>query len=1565
MPGVIERRQFNMWLPVEMVDTLVYGPFTETTPTPAPCASGQVHDVISGLCTAPQPEALSCERPTSGEQVGKPIIPATREKYLAETDWSDTGPAALSLTRNYRSTWGTDVSRTSSGLGQAWTHNHAWRLSAAPAGAPTAVSVISPEGYLRTFAQAAGTATWSATNSADTLTPTAGGWRYRRADDDATLDFNGAGQLQSLQQRNGHRLSYTYDGSGRAASVSNSFGRTLGLAHNSAGQLVTATLPGNRVIGYAYDAAGRLSTVTYPDGKSRSFVYENAAFPQALTGILDESGTRWGSFAYDAQGRAVSTELAGGVNRYQVSYPAAGTATVLDPLGTSRSYGYGTAQGRLAVTSGTLPSAGGEPDAASRVQDANGLITAETDFKGVRTDTVWDASRRLPTRVTEAAGTPEARTTTTQWHVQFSLPVLVTEVGRSTAYTYDAQGRMLTQSVTDTLATPNTTRNWRWTYNAQGLVATAQDPNGASTSYTYDERGNVLTETNVLGHVTRYSWDSANRLASQTEANGLVNSYTWDARDRLLTQTVGGSQTTTFTYHPTGTLATLTLPTGLHLSYSYDGAHRLTGWSNNRGQSGSYTLDALGNRVAHEVKNAGGAVAYVSASTINNINRVAGQTEGGSQNQTFGYDANGEQVSTTNALNQTTSYGLDALRRTRSITDAANATARLSYNALDGLTGASDFKGVATAYGRDALGNPTSESSPDSGSRSTRYDSLGLPQRIVDALGQATSITRDALGRPTQISYANGQSATLVWDAAGAGQGYLRQIQEPAGTTTYSRDAFGRVTLKTQQLANGSTQSVGYSYTAGGQLDTLTYPGGGQLKHLYAANGLLTGLNWNGQPLLTGIGWNALGQPTGWTWAFAGLGSGAVNQATSRSYDTAGRLTQVQLAGQTVLSMGYDAAGRIASFSQRLTRPSDPYNPRGSLYSELHSWSASYDRVGRLTGLNTVSGTHPAAASSSSFSYDANGNRTASSLTQRGSTTSRSYSVANGSNRLSGFSQTVTGSTTGTTTSSYAYNANGDLNGDGARGYHYDATGRLASVAQGSTSSSAVTRYAHNLLGQRVFKTEPLFPPQGSSGTALTAFFAKGWTPQASAAEQVGWAYGYDEDGTLLGEWGLGGAQSAGARQYVYLPTASGPLPVALIDSTSRWAIVADHLNTPRRLTRVDGTLEWQWALSAFGDEPPTIAGKWFVPGAATSSADFRFDLRYPGQTHDRESGLSYNYFRSYSASTGRYTQSDPIGLQGGWNRFGYVDNNPLNINDPLGLAPTCRWVGFFLICSPTPPLIDPEYPAPLQSGDFAPITVPSNTLPGAILTFCSILQTQMENSIMQMARNKKAPTSEDSLDDLSGHTKGKRPSTKNKHEKGDERRRRDRGGEKKRRKDEILMNLVTPPDLVRIVRVDDLDELICHVHQSSTNSIIASELSDSLDLDGFCILPTKTVRYFDRSFDKKNFYTAALGVRKQFDEQIFLNQLSSNVYSDLQVFESNRSTIAIHMEFDDPDVCYVGIPREVTSKKFLLDKISSHGIYMMDPLEVEVESITKIEFSTRYLIAVSHAAKVVKNNDT
>ncbi|RQO62758.1 hypothetical protein DBV14_03620 [Variovorax sp. KBW07] len=279
---------------------------------------------------------------------------------------------------------------------------------------------------------------------------------------------------------------------------------------------------------------------------------------------------------------------------------------------------------------------------------------------------------------------------------------------------------------------------------------------------------------------------------------------------------------------------------------------------------------------------------------------------------------------------------------------------------------------------------------------------------------------------------------------------------------------------------------------------------------------------------------------------------------------------------------------------------------------------------------------------------------------------------------IPGFTQSINGASN--TSVTYGYSANGDLVSDGLRSYTYDAEGRLGASTTGATDVSPTTRYAHNALGQRVFKTEPLYPPSHGNAAdpgfmqSLVAFFTKLWNPSTSQAEQLGYAYVYDEQGTLIAEVGSGGTSSAGQAQYIYLQTANGPMPVAAVINGATYAAHSDHLNTPRKLTNVDGQAVWQWGYSAFGEDKPTLARHRFAnlettpnPGT-TNLSEVKFNLRYPGQYADEESGLFYNYFRSYDARTGRYSQPDPIGLDGGWNRFGYVGGNPLSFTDPLGL---------------------------------------------------------------------------------------------------------------------------------------------------------------------------------------------------------------------------------------------------------------------------------------------------------
>ena len=172
--------------------------------------------------------------------------------------------------------------------------------------------------------------------------------------------------------------------------------------------------------------------------------------------------------------------------------------------------------------------------------------------------------------------------------------------------------------------------------------------------------------------------------------------------------------------------------------------------------------------------------------------------------------------------------------------------------------------------------------------------------------------------------------------------------------------------------------------------------------------------------------------------------------------------------------------------------------------------------------------------------------------------------------------------------------------------------------------------------------------------------------------------YAYDESGQLLGRYLSNtspGTEWTLDEELIWLD--NQPVASVRIENSQLIvrSILSDHLNTPRALTMLHGgnqpvgTTVWKWALTAknansnngFGTDPANVD----PDGDGTL---VRFDLRFPGQQHDPETALHYNYFRDYEPSTGRYVESDPIGLEGGIVSYAYSRSRSLTIWDPLGL---------------------------------------------------------------------------------------------------------------------------------------------------------------------------------------------------------------------------------------------------------------------------------------------------------
>jgi RHS repeat-associated protein len=225
----------------------------------------------------------------------------------------------------------------------------------------------------------------------------------------------------------------------------------------------------------------------------------------------------------------------------------------------------------------------------------------------------------------------------------------------------------------------------------------------------------------------------------------------------------------------------------------------------------------------------------------------------------------------------------------------------------------------------------------------------------------------------------------------------------------------------------------------------------------------------------------------------------------------------------------------------------------------------------------------------------------------------------------------------------------------------YDARNRLTQVGSGS-SAQLLSNY--NGRGERVLVS------QGAPAPALPTTSAA-WTTSAGVR-----GYVYDESGQVISM--LIAGNPLRYEEIIWLDhTPIGRVESSTSAVTAVHVIHSDHLNTPRALANAQvqggqppGTVVWRWKLNqqtatgsnAFGAQPAE-------EDPDGNGTRVRFDLRFPGQQYDAATGLHYNYFRDYEPGTGRYVESDPIGLYGGVSTFGYVSGNALVKFDLYGLA--------------------------------------------------------------------------------------------------------------------------------------------------------------------------------------------------------------------------------------------------------------------------------------------------------
>jgi RHS repeat-associated protein len=1134
-----------------------------------------------------------------------PINVATGNLCDQKTDYTTAGLNPLSLTRYYHS-YGFQRNLYPTLLGVNWRTNYDRYLRIISF---TQVTAERPDG--RTINFRCNVSTKSCTPDTDedySLTYSgshAATWTLTDPDDtvETYTNSSGKGTLSTIVARNGYTQTMNYT-SGQLTSVSDSYSRSLSLTYTS-GVVTGVTTPDSLTLTYGYTTtAGQslLTSVSYNTSPTTkiTYLYENSGLPFALTGITDENGHRYATWAYDALGNATSSALGGlGANQTQITFVSTGSNKVTGPLGIVDTYTFTTLNNMPKLTGISRAANGTVTSATSTIRyDSNGYRNSLTDWNG--NNTSWtNNSHGLPSAVTFASSSTNAQTINLTYDLTWPrLPHTISTNGVNANLTYDSSGNMLTRKLTDTTSqsvpysTNGTSRTWTYTYNGTGQLLTAQLPRldvTAKTTYGYTS-GTLTSITDALSHVTTINTAQAGGLPTKiTDPNGIHTTLSYTTRNWLSSSVIAtsaGNLTTSYTYDSAGELTKATLPDNSFLSYGYDNAHRVTSITNALSESANITYDSAGNVTQTLWKDSGGTTKRKHTATFDALGRMLTDVGGASQTTSYTYDKNSNVQKITDALSHVTYISSDQLDRPYRTEDGALNISTISYDSHSRPLTVTDPKTNATTYVYDGFGEKIQQKSPDSLKTIYYYDADYNVNGINQSGINYSSATYDALDRLLTRTYSNDSSLniSLTYDETSAGHGFgvghLTSGTDATGSLSRGYDERGNMTTDARTIAS-QLYSTSYAYESAGRLSSITYASSGwvigygrdsagQIKYVSATRPGHSAVN-----LASNITHMPFGPASSWTY-----GNGVTD---TRTFDQDYRITSITDHGTSNIqynSYGYDADNNVTSITDNVT--------------SANNQTLTYDQIDQLKSATGVYGTI------SSITYDSNSNRKT-----YGATT---YTTPGLNDRMS-----VAGG------SNITYISTGNVSAVGTNSMTYNQANQLKTAAVSGTTST----YTYDFLGVRnKIKT-------GTTPFQITQ---------------------YDQWGELLTE--TSAAATPVETDYAYFDG----MPVAAIQpgAATISALHTDNLGTVLRGTDSTKTVVYTANYNPNGGVTPTttITMTLRYPGQHADSTGYYYNLaRY----YDPTTGVRYGQVDPSGIAAGLnpyvygdnnpYANIDPFGL--------------------------------------------------------------------------------------------------------------------------------------------------------------------------------------------------------------------------------------------------------------------------------------------------------------------------------
>ena len=1016
-----------------------------------------------------------------------------------------------------------------------------------------------------------------------------------------------------------------------------------------------------------YDATGRISGVfdhhdtqvlwyeysgddvsAVRDYSGRRVEYQGSA--GKITRVLDVRGQAW-TYTYEGEKLKTKTDPAGRI--ITINYAPNGTVvSILDQEGVGTHYRaeydknkrefYKQERTASGVVTETWYDNQGElirqTIAGETVQSTtkDGTTRNVVNRTGAVTQRQYDQWNNI-TKITHPDG---ATVTRTYDPILSNLLTETDERGTTTRYDYYPEAHVnygLLQRKTEAVGTPDQ-RVTEYAYDAFGQL-TLQKRLGdsrtteAETVYTYDDFGNAATKRDPEGHtLTVLEVDALGNWERYRDPRGKVWQKTYDAAGNVLTETDPTNLTARYTYDAIGRLETVTDPGNNRLTYRYtlQGRVREIEDASTKSERYFYTSDG---KVERHVDRGG----------------VATEIE---------YDVQGRPILFRDGVgNEIT---LEYYAAAPANEGGAGLVARilfptftreLHYDRRDRVISQTDIlddnERETTRYAYDAAGNLITKTDPANRTTAYAFDNLGRTQVITDALPAETRFVYDNRDNLREVIDGNGNPAfRYEYDRNDRVIAELRALGQ---RTNYTYDPVGNV----QTRIDAKNQKIRTVYDDAGRVDRIEYFNAANdatpartvdLTEDFRGNisawseGGLSGSrehDYAGRLHSETINYGPFSKTYSYTRDDAGRKTGFTQDGTTTTYayDAAGKLlridipgigavavnayqwtapSRVTLPGGTVQQTSYDALLRPQAI-----RTEDPAQ------NALLNYVYEYDAVGNIESKTTEHGVYDygydsldrlisvtAPPGDESFTYDAVGNR----LSEAG----------------------IAGA--------WNYNENYELQGYGDIGYEYDLNGNTVRKTQGGTQQlrlvydqsdrliearddgdAVIGRYVYDPFGRRLWKE--------ADGTRIYFLYA-----------EEGLVGEYDQSGALI-------------RGYGYQPDSPWTAdPVFLRTATDTYFYQNDHLGTPQRIADRAGAIVWAATYKGFGD-------------VQTATNQIENPLRFPGQYEDRETGLHYNWHRSYNRELGRYINGDPIGYNGGINIYSYVNGNPLSNVDVSGLA--------------------------------------------------------------------------------------------------------------------------------------------------------------------------------------------------------------------------------------------------------------------------------------------------------